>query len=54
VGIPKGVFNVVLGDGSVGDAMTSHPGVAKVSVTGSVRTGLAVAQKAAANLKPGT
>ena len=38
-GLPDGVFNVVQGAGEVGAALAEHPGVAKVSVTGSVRDG---------------
>jgi len=50
-GLPDGVFNVVQGGGSVGAALVEHPGVAKVSVTGSVATGERVAAGAAAGLK---
>ena len=39
VGFPAGVFNIVAGAGSVGAAMTDHPGVHKISFTGSVPTG---------------
>lgn len=39
-GIPAGVLNVITGDGSVtGNALASHPRVAKISFTGSVATG---------------
>ena len=48
---PPGVLNLVLGDGKVGAAMSEHPGIAAISVTGSERTGVAVAEKAARNLK---
>jgi 1-pyrroline dehydrogenase len=48
---PPGVINLVLGDGLVGAAMAEHPGVAGISVTGSERTGVAVAERAARNLK---
>ena len=35
-GFPKGVFNLVNGDGSTtGDALTSHPDVNMISFTGS-------------------
>ena len=50
-GCPAGAFNVVQGAGDVGAALVSHPGVAKVSVTGSVPTGERVAATAAAGLK---
>ena len=50
--LPAGVLNVVLGDGAVvGDALATHPDVALVSVTGSVRSGRAVAAAASDSLK---
>ncbi|MGU3434145.1 gamma-aminobutyraldehyde dehydrogenase [Actinomycetes bacterium M1A6_2h] len=48
---PDGVFNVVLGDGGTGAALVSHPKVSMVSITGSVRAGIAVAVAAAQQLK---
>ncbi len=53
-GLPPGVFNVVHGDGAVGAALVRHPGVAKVSVTGSVHTGRRVMAAAADGLIPVT
>lgn len=50
-GAPPGVFNVVQGDGRVGQALTQHPGVAKVSLTGEVGTGRRVMVQAAGTLK---
>jgi acyl-CoA reductase-like NAD-dependent aldehyde dehydrogenase len=51
-GMPSGVLNVVLGSGStVGAALASHPGVAKVTFTGSTETGVQIAQLAAPTLK---
>jgi betaine-aldehyde dehydrogenase len=50
-GLPPGVFNVVQGAGDVGAALTSHPGIAKVSFTGQVSTGCKVASSAAAGMK---
>lgn len=42
-GLPKGVFNLVMGHGSVvGDAIVSSPTVAGVSFTGSTRVGKAI------------
>ncbi|MBI5369986.1 aldehyde dehydrogenase family protein [Candidatus Uhrbacteria bacterium] len=35
IGLPKGVVNIVNGDGSTGDALVRHPGIAKVAFTGS-------------------
>lgn len=46
-GFPKGVFNVVTGSGATaGDALTRHPGVARIAFTGSAATGARVAQAA--------
>jgi len=50
-GLPDGVFNIVQGDGSVGAALTAHPGIAKVSLTGSTATGVRILQGAAESLK---
>ena len=42
-GIPAGLINIVLGDGLVtGNALTGHPGIAKVSFTGSTGAGAAI------------
>ncbi|HRO30008.1 MULTISPECIES: aldehyde dehydrogenase family protein [Micrococcaceae] len=50
--LPPGVLNVVLGDGpGVGEALSGHPGVDLVALTGSVRAGTAVARNAAGTLK---
>jgi aldehyde dehydrogenase (NAD+) len=50
--IPPGVFNLVNGDGpTVGAALSSHPDVAMVSFTGSMRAGVAVAVAAAPTVK---
>jgi aminomuconate-semialdehyde/2-hydroxymuconate-6-semialdehyde dehydrogenase len=52
-GLPPGVFNVVQGLGEeVGPALTGHPGVSRISFTGSVPTARLIAQSAAANLTP--
>lgn len=50
-GVPDGVFNVVQGDARTGRAMTAHPGIAKVSLTGEVGTGKAVMAASAESLK---
>jgi len=51
-GVPKGVFNLVNGDGaSVGQAIASHPDVDMVSFTGSTRAGILVAKAAADTVK---
>jgi acyl-CoA reductase-like NAD-dependent aldehyde dehydrogenase len=50
--LPPGVLNVVCGSGSVvGEAMTAHPDIAMVSITGSVEAGRAVARTASESLK---
>lgn len=52
-GIPAGVFNTVSGSGKdVGQRLVSHPGVDKVSFTGSGVTGAAIAAAAATHLAP--
>jgi len=49
-GVPNGVFNVVTGSGaSVGQALTDHPHIAKVSFTGGVATGKKVMASASAS-----
>jgi aldehyde dehydrogenase (NAD+) len=51
-GVPKGVFNLVNGDGpTVGHAISSHPDIDMVSFTGSTRAGVAVARDAAPTVK---
>jgi aldehyde dehydrogenase (NAD+) len=51
-GVPKGVFNLVHGDGpTVGQAIASHPDVDMVSFTGSTRAGVLVAKAAADTVK---
>lgn len=54
-GIPDGVFNIVTGDGGVvGDYLARHPGVDKVSFTGSTATGRSVGEAAASHYAPCT
>lgn len=51
-GLPKGVFNVVNGLGTVvGNAMTNHPDIAKISFTGSTVVGKSIARGAIDTLK---
>lgn len=51
-GVPAGVFNVVQGDWRVGEALSQHPDIAKVSFTGGVSTGRKVmAQAGGSTLK---
>ncbi|MGE0218808.1 MAG: aldehyde dehydrogenase [Mycolicibacterium sp.] len=49
-GFPPGVFNVVTGAGETGAALSAHPGVDKVTFTGSTATGIAVMKSAADHL----
>src|SRR5882762_879354 len=51
-GVPKGVFNLVDGDGAtVGAAISQHPDIDMVSFTGSTRAGVLVARAAADSVK---
>ena len=50
-GVPDGVFNVVFGDADIGRGMSQHPGIDKVSLTGSTMTGKKVMADAAGTLK---
>lgn len=50
--LPPGVLNVVIGTGpTVGEALTHHPGIGMVSLTGSVPSGRRVAAGSATSLK---
>lgn len=55
-GIPAGLVNVVLGDGPItGAAIAGHPGIDKVSFTGSTRAGAAIMENIArTGVKPMT
>lgn len=50
-GVPDGVFQILQGDGRVGQMLTTHPGIAKVSLTGEVGTGKKVMSAASSTLK---
>jgi aldehyde dehydrogenase (NAD+) len=51
-GVPKGVFNLVNGDGpGVGAALSAHPGLDMISFTGSTAAGIKVAIAAAPTVK---
>ena len=51
-GLPAGVLNVIAGPGGlVGDALSSHPLVNKVQITGSTEVGKQIIQNSAANIK---
>ena len=50
--VPPGVLNIVLGQGSVvGEALSRHPGIDMVALTGSTRAGQSVAAGAAETVK---
>ena len=51
-GLPPGVINVVTGAGEVGDTLTSHQGIDKISFTGGTATGAKVAANASRRLVP--
>jgi acyl-CoA reductase-like NAD-dependent aldehyde dehydrogenase len=51
VGIPPGVLNVITGDGETGAALVEHPGVDKISFTGSTVVGREIGAKAGRALK---
>ncbi len=52
IGLPKGVFNLVSGPGSVvGEAMCVHPDVDLVSFTGSTGAGIRITQTASETVK---
>lgn len=51
-GLPPGVFNIVTGRGeTVGAEITRHPGIAKISFTGSTAVGKAIARGAVDSMK---
>jgi aldehyde dehydrogenase (NAD+) len=51
-GVPAGVFNMIYGDGpTVGAAMSAHPDIEMVSLTGSTRAGIEVSKNAAETVK---
>jgi aldehyde dehydrogenase (NAD+) len=51
VGLPKGVVNIVTGDGSTGEALVMHAGVDKIAFTGSTEVGRAIRKATAASHK---
>ncbi len=46
-GLPKGVVNIVTGDGTTGAALCRHPGVDKIAFTGSTEVGRLIRQETA-------
>ena len=51
VGLPKGVVNIVTGDGATGEALVKHPDVDKIAFTGSTEVGRAIRRATAATHK---
>jgi aldehyde dehydrogenase (NAD+) len=51
VRLPKGVVNIVTGDGSTGEALAKHPGVDKIAFTGSTEVGRAIRRVTATSHK---
>src|SRR6202789_160423 len=49
--LPKGVLNIITDANDLGDAMTKHPDIRKISFTGSTATGQKVMASAAQTLK---
>lgn len=49
--LPKGVFTVLPGKGDIGAAIAAHPGIPRLSFTGSVATGAHVMRGAADEIK---
>lgn len=51
-GLPAGAFNVVTGSGAViGEALSSHPHIDKVAITGSTEVGQSIIRNSAVNIK---
>ncbi|HET7105503.1 MAG TPA: aldehyde dehydrogenase family protein [Candidatus Acidoferrum sp.] len=51
VGLPKGVVNIVTGDGATGEALVKHPDLNKIAFTGSTEVGRAIRKATAATHK---
>lgn len=49
--VPAGVFQALNGDNSLGASMTTHPGIQKISFTGSTKTGKKIMEAASGTLK---
>ena len=51
IGLPKGVLNVVNGDGRTGAAIVEHPGIDKIAFTGSTEVGRIIRKATAGTSK---
>ncbi|PRY32416.1 aldehyde dehydrogenase family protein [Umezawaea tangerina] len=49
--LPRGVVNIVTGDGTTGEAITNHPDVDKISFTGSLAVGKRILEVSSKDLK---
>ena len=49
--LPPGVVNVITGENRIGAALSAHPGIAKMTFTGSTETGKKIMASAVATLK---
>lgn len=49
--LPRGVLNIIVDQNDLGDILSAHPDIAKVTFTGSTATGRKVMQSAASTLK---
>jgi len=50
-GLPKGVVNIVTGDGAVGEMIVNHPDIAKIAFTGSTAVGRRIREATAGSGK---
>jgi aldehyde dehydrogenase (NAD+) len=50
-GLPKGVVNIVTGDGATGELMVKHPGIDKIAFTGSTEVGRRIREATAGSGK---
>ncbi|QYK48512.1 MAG: aldehyde dehydrogenase family protein [Phycisphaeraceae bacterium] len=51
IGLPRGVVNIVTGDGRTGAAIVDHPGIHKIAFTGSTEVGKRIAKAVAGTSK---
>ena len=49
--LPKGVVNILTGDGATGAAIVNHPGINKIAFTGSTEVGKIIAKSVASSKK---
>jgi acyl-CoA reductase-like NAD-dependent aldehyde dehydrogenase len=51
VGLPPGVLNIITGQRTAGEALTTHPEIDRIDLTGSTPTGVAIAKASADTMK---